>query len=96
MNVIFSNNGANQHPDVQAKPGATMILTAEGQWTLYAPPQEEGPSTTPSDPTVPLETPPVQDPVPKKTFPIIPVVSVFGSLCLVGLLAFFMLKKRKK
>lgn len=92
MNVIFSNNGANQHPDVRSEPGTQMILTAEGQWIAYEPPQEEQPSTVPSEPTASPETPPV----PKKNPAIVPVLSIIGSICLIGVLMFFILRKRNK
>ena len=92
MNVIFSNNGANQHPDVRSEPGTQMILTAEGQWIAYEPPQEEPPSTVPSEPTASPETPPV----PKKNPAIVPVLSIIGSICLIGVLMFFILRKRNK
>lgn len=45
MNVIFSNNGANQHPDVRSEPGTQMILTAEGEWIAYVEPEPDIPST---------------------------------------------------
>ena len=102
MNVIFSDNGANQHPDVQSKPGTQMILTADGQWTAYVPPQEEQPPATPSEPvtpsepTKPSETKPASDSTPKKDTPIVLVLSIIGSVCLAGALVFFILKKRKK
>jgi hypothetical protein len=92
MNVIFSNNGANQHPDMQSRPGTQMILTAEGQWIPYVPAQEEPPSTPPTEPTEPSEN----SPEPEKTPPIGLVLSIAGSVCLAGALMFFVLKKRKK
>lgn len=96
LNVIFSNNGKNQHPDVRSEPGTQMILTAEGQWIPYVPAQEEQPSTTPSEPTEPSETNPAPVPAPEKSFPIGLVLSIIGSICLVGVLVFFILRKRKK
>jgi alpha-amylase len=92
MNVIFSNNGANQHPDMQSRPGTQMILTAEGQWIPYVPAQEEPPSTPPTEPTEPSEN----SPEPEKTPPIGMVLSIAGSVCLAGALMFFILKNRKK
>ena len=55
MNVIFSNNGANQHADVPSQPGTQMILTAEGKWIAYVPAEPEKPSEpdTPSTPDTP-------------------------------------------
>lgn len=44
MNVIFSDNGANQHSDVVSKPGTKMILTASGEWIAYV---EEDPDQMP-------------------------------------------------
>jgi alpha-amylase len=106
MNVIFSNNGSNQHPDVRSEPGTQMILTAQGQWTAYIPPQEEHPSPLPNDPTSPSEpTPPTEtnptgsptpDPAPKQSLPIGLWLSIAGSICLAGGLVFFILRKRKK
>lgn len=95
MNVIFSNNGANQHPDVQSKPGTQMILTADGQWIDYEPPQEELPTTSPSEPTTPSEPAPKPEPDPQKKFPIGLVAAILGTVALAGAAVFFLLKKRK-
>ena len=94
MNVIFSNNGANQHQDVQSKPGTQMLLTAEGQWIPYVPVQEEAPSTAPSEPTEPSV--PSPEPAPENSFPMGLVLSVTGSVCLAGVLVFLILRKRKQ
>lgn len=58
MNVIFSNSGASQHPDVQSQPGTSMLLTAQGQWVPYTPPAEPTePAETEPTGTEPEETP---------------------------------------
>lgn len=92
MNVIFSDNGANQHPDLQAQPGTQMILTAEETWTAYV--QEE--ATEPVSPTEVSETAPAPTPTPKKPSSVGTILTVIASACVVGLTAFFLLRKRKK
>ena len=96
MNVIFSNNGANQHPDVQSTPGSSMILTAGGQWTSYNPPKEEPPATTPTEPIEPSETTPAPTPAPAKNSPLVPVLIVVGILCPAFVVVFFLLRKRNQ
>ena len=96
MNVIFSNNGANQHPDVQSTPGSSMILTAGGQWTSYNPPKEEPPATTPTEPIEPSETTPAPTPAPTKNSPLVPVLIVVGILCPAFVVVFFLLRKRNQ
>ena len=95
MNVIFSNNGANQHPDVQSSPGTQMLLTAEGQWVPYTPPQEEPPATQPVAPTEPSTEALSPEPTPEADAPIWPVLAIVGAVCLVGAVIFFVLRKKK-
>ena len=95
MNVIFSNNGANQHPDVQSSPGTQMLLTAEGQWVPYTPPQEEPPATQPVAPTEPSTEALSPEPTPEADTPIWPVLAIVGAVCLVGAVIFFVLRKKK-
>lgn len=103
MNVIFSNSGANQHPDVQSTPGTQMILTAEGKWIPYVPAQEEEPSPAPDDPTEPNDPtnpssptqPAMPEPAPESKTPIGLVLAIIGSICLAGAVVFIVLKKRK-
>lgn len=98
MNVIFSNSGANQHPDVHSEPGTQMILTADGQWIAYAPPQVEPPTTAPSEstdspqPTAPSAIPPA----PAPGSPIGLIAAIVGAVFLVGALVFFLVRKRKR
>lgn len=101
MNVIFSNAGSDQHPDVQSKPGTQMILTADGQWIPYVPVQEpetpeEQPTTAPSEQTQPSEMTSAPEQDPEKGPPVTVVLIVIGAVCVVGVAVFLILKKRGK
>lgn len=102
MNVIFSNNGANQHPDLRSDPGTQMLLTTQGQWIPYTPAPVDPPSQTldesevPSEPSEPSDTTPTQTLTPEKRSSVGLVLAIVGSICLLGALTFFLLKSRKK
>lgn len=91
MNVIFSNNGANQHPDVQSKPGSHMILTATGQWITYAEPQEPTTTITASEPTEPSGAPTT----PAKFSPVGIALTIIIAICLIVAPIFFRFRKNK-
>lgn len=96
MNVIFNNNGAPQHPDVRSEPGTQMILTADGQWIPYQPPQEDLAPTDPTAPSSPSDDSPSPDTPPETIAPILWGAGIAGCVLLAGGLTFILLRKKKK
>jgi hypothetical protein len=96
MNVIFNNNGSPQHPDVRSEPGTQMILTADGQWIPYQPPQEELTPTDPTAPSSPSDDSPSPDTPPETIAPILWGAGIAGGVVLAGGLTFILLRKKKK
>lgn len=96
MNVIFSNNGANQHPDVQSRPGSAMLLTAQGQWVAYTPVEEPEPTetvpVTEPEQTAPQE-PPTEPGEPEKASPVGPVLVV--ALIAAAVAAVVLLRRKR-
>lgn len=97
MNVIFSNNGANQHPDVRSEPGTQMILTAEGEWIAYVAPEPDIPSTPDvSEPPAATDTPDdAEGPEPGGNAYLYIVIGVV-LLAAAGAVCVFLVRKKKK
>ena len=100
MNVIFSDNGANQHPDVNIQPGACMLLNAEGKWLPYqepAPTEPESVSTETTTPDVPTEeTETTQQPETKTTgTTLIIAIAAVLAVCAFVVIVIYKRKKHK-
>lgn len=95
MNVIFSNNGANQHPDVSSRPGTQMLLDGTGEWVSYTPPQKPTEPTETTPPTTEPTEPTEATPQPKENSPWIPVVIVAAILLIAGGITAVVVYKKK-